>query len=253
MIYDLQKAGVFKRLSAFLLDIIIFILVVAAVAALLSAIFGYGKTVEQFGSHYKKYEEKYEIDANMSADEYAALSDEQKQRYEAASKALAKDDELLTVYTTLMNKTMIIVFVSLFLSFMILEVAVPLFLKNGQTLGKKAFSIAVMRTDGVKVSSFQIFVRSIFGKFLMETMLPVFIVLLEMFGVMSGMGIIVCALIMIFQVVLIIATKTNSAIHDTLAVTVVVDMQSQMIFDSVEDLVAYKKRLHEEEVQKAQY
>ena len=67
------------------------------------------------------------------------------------------------------------------------------------------------------------------------------------------MGIIVTALILLFQVILIIATKTNSAIHDTLAVTVVVDLQGQMIFDTPEDLMAYKNRLHEEKVQSTPY
>lgn len=253
MIYDLQKASVSKRLSAFLLDIIIFILIAAAVAGLFSMIIGYGKTVKAFEMRYQKYEEKYNIDTNMTADQYAELTPEQKEKYEEASKELAKDEEIVVLYTQLMNKTIIIVFVSLFFAFVIAEMALPMLLKNGQTLGKKIFSIGVMRTDGVRVTNFQIFVRSIFGKFLMETMIPVFVILLEIFGVMAGMGIIVTALIFIFQVVLLIATKNNSAIHDTLAVTVVVDMQSQMIFDSVEELVEYKKRLHEEEVQNSPY
>ena len=253
MIQDLQKASVSKRLSAFLLDIIVFILIAAAIASLLSLVLGYGKTVKSFEEHYKKYEDKYAIDTNMTADDYAALTPEEKERYEAASKALAEDIEIVEIYTQLMNKTILIVFVSLFFTFVIAEMALPLFLKNGQTLGKKIFGIGVMRTDGVRVSNFQMFVRSIFGKFLMETMIPAFVIFLEMFGVMSGMGIIVTALILIFQVVLLIATKNNSAIHDTLAVTVVVDMQSQMIFDTVEDLIEYKKKLHEEEVQNAPY
>lgn len=253
MIYDLQKASVSKRLSAFLLDIIVFILIAAAIASLMSVILGYGETVKSFETHYQKYEEKYKIDTNMSEDDFAKLSQEEKARYEAASQALAKDDVIVELYTQLMNKTIIIVFVSLFMAFAIAEMALPMLFKNGQTLGKKIFSIGVMRTDCVRVSNFQMFVRSIFGKFLMETMIPAFVILLEMFGVMSGMGIIVTALLLIFQVVLLIATKNNSAIHDTLAVTVVVDMQSQMIFDSVEDLIAYKKRLHEEEVQNAPY
>lgn len=253
MVQDLQKASVSKRLAALMLDALIFILIATAIASVFSLIFNYGDTVKSFEGHYKKYEEKYNIDANMSAEEYEKLTPEQKAAYEQASRELAQDDEIVELYTKLMNQTIFIVFVSMFLAFVISEMAVPFIFKNGQTLGKKLFAIGVMRTDCVRVTNFQIFVRSIFGKFMMETLIPVMVIMLEFFGVMSGMGIIVTALILIFQVVLLIVTKNNSAIHDTLAVTVVVDMQSQMIFDTPEDLMAYKNRLHEEKVNATPY
>ena len=47
--------------------------------------------------------------------------------------------------------------------------------------------------------------------------------------------------------------KTNSGIHDMLASTVVVDLASQMIFDSPEDVLEYKTKIHEEEVKHAKY
>ena len=189
----------------------------------------------------------------MSADEYDKLTPEQKERYEEATKELAKDKEIVKLYTTLMNKTILVVIISLFFAFVITELAIPLFFKNGQTLGKKMMSIGVMRVDSVRISSFQLFVRSVFGKFLMETMIPILVIMLEFFGVMAGMGVIITVLIFIIQVVLLIVTKTNSTIHDYLAVTVVVDMNDQTMFDSPEDLIEYKKKLHEEEVRNAPY
>ena len=56
MVIDIQKASFFKRLSAFLLDGIILILIAVAVAAPISAIIDYPDTVEAFETHYKKYE-----------------------------------------------------------------------------------------------------------------------------------------------------------------------------------------------------
>ena len=253
MVNDIQKAGFFKRLSAFLLDSIIFILVAVAIAVPISAIISYPDTVEAFETHYKKYEEKYAIDTNMSAAEYDKLTPEQKERYEEATRELANDKEIIELYTALMNKTVLVVLISLFFAFIVTELAIPMFLKNGQTLGKKMVSIGVMRVDGVRLSSFQLFVRSIFGKFLLETMIPTLVIMMEMFGVMSGMGVIITGLILIIQTVLVIVTKTNSAIHDYVAVTVVVDMNGQTIFDSPEELIEYKKRLHEEEVRNAPY
>ena len=253
MVNDIQKASFFKRLSAFMLDSIILILVAVAVAVPISAILSYPDTVEAFETHYKKYEEKYAIDTNMSADEYDKLTPEQKERYEEATKELAKDKEIIKLYTALMNKTILVVTISLFFSFVVTELAIPMFFKNGQTLGKKMMSLGVMRVDSVRISSFQLFVRSIFGKFLMETMIPVLVIMLEFFGVMAGMGVIITALIFIVQIVLLIVTKTNSTIHDYFAVTVVVDMNSQTMFDSPEALIEYKKKLHEEEVRNAPY
>ena len=70
---------------------------------------------------------------------------------------------------------------------------------------------------------------------------------------MSGMGLIITLLIFFIQVVLLIVTKNNSTIHDYLAVTVVVDINSQMMFDSNKDLIEYKKRMHEETVRNSPY
>ena len=60
-------------------------------------------------------------------------------------------------------------------------------------------------------------------------------------------------LILLLQVILMIATHTNSMIHDVLAKTIVVDMASQMIFDTEQDLVEYKKKVHEERVARQTY
>ena len=62
----------------------------------------------------------------------------------------------------------------------------------------------------------------------------------------------VILLVLLLQVVLFITTKTNSFIHDSLASTVVVDFQSQMIFDSIEAKNEYILRLHAEDAEKAE-
>ena len=57
----------------------------------------------------------------------------------------------------------------------------------------------------------------------------------------------------ILEIFTIATTRTRSTIHDLVSDTVVVDMASQMIFDSEEELIAYKTRIHEEEVNKREY
>ena len=60
---------------------------------------------------------------------------------------------------------------------------VPLKLGNGQTIGKKVFGIGVMRVDGVQLTTIQLFIRTILGKFTLETMIPVYIVLMIFFNI----------------------------------------------------------------------
>ena len=58
---------------------------------------------------------------------------------------------------------------------------------------------------------------------------------------------------LVLQIGVILITKTNSCIHDLLANTVAVDLSSQMIFDSVDAMNEYKKKIHAEQVKNADY
>ena len=97
------------------------------------------------------------------------------------------------------------------------------------------------------------FIRTVLGKFTIETMIPVIILVMISFNSIGVIGILTLAAILILEIVLLIVTHTNSMIHDVLAKTVVVDMASQMIFDSEEDMLAYKKKAHEEYVSRQAY
>lgn len=253
MIFDLQKASLSKRISAFLFDFIIFCVIAVGLALLLSAIVGYDSKLNELETIYKAYEDEYGIDTGLSSDEYNALSDEVKARYEDASKAMNEDQEMIGLYTVLLNLTLLTVSLSILLSFIIWEVILPLIFKNGQTLGKKIFGIAVMRTDGVKISALQVFVRAVIGKFTIETMIPVFLLLLVFFGMIGTVGLLVIAILFTVQIILMIVTKTNSMIHDVFAVTVTVDLASQMIFDSEADMIEYKKMVAEKKAREQAY
>ena len=64
---------------------------------------------------------------------------------------------------------------------------------------------------------------------------------------------IVIGAILVTELVFMITSRTNAMIHDKLAQTVAVDMQSQMIFATESELLAYKAKLHEEMVKKQSY
>ena len=125
--------------------------------------------------------------------------------------------------------------------------------QNGQTLGKKCFSLGVVRIDGVKVNAMQMFTRTLLGKFAIETMVPVYIIMMLFWGSMDITGTFVILALLVMQIICIAVGQNRAAIHDRLAGTVVVDIASQKIFESTEDLIAYTKQIHAEQVKRQSY
>lgn len=130
------------------------------------------------------------------------------------------------------------------LSYLILEFVIPIILKNGQTVGKKVFNIAVVKPNCVKISILALFARTILGKYAIETMFPVLLVFLFFFGGMSWVALVLFAAVALFNIILFLVTKNKTPIHDIFAATVAVDMKTQMIYASEEEL-AQKKSLAE--------
>ena len=272
MIYDIQKASLTKRLSAFLFDFVLMTMLVTGFMLMLSVILGYDNYSYELQDRLTAIHDKYQIaqieekykdseEYNVSFEEYqymleeerAKLPDEITTAFNACINEMDNDSEAIRLYATIMNLSLAILSFSILLSYLVLEFAVPMFFKNGQTLGKKIFSIALMRSDCVRISPTVLFIRTILGKYTISTMVPVFMILALFFGANPIMPLTVILLVLLLQVVLLITSKTNSLIHDSLASTVVVDFQSQMIFDSPEALNEYKLRLHREEAEKTEY
>lgn len=255
--FDLQKATFTKRISAYLFDIILFFIAVVGFGCIMSAILGYDAKLEQLQTKYQEYADEYGIDLGLTDEEYELWTDEEKadydKRVEAANEAIAADEELTELYGKVIAYTILMVTISTLLSFLVLEFAIPIFIGNGQTLGKKVFSVALMRTDGVKISTMQLFVRTILGKYTLELMIPLFIIAMMIIGAIGIIGPIVLLAILVMEVVCYVKTGTNSLIHDVVAVTVCVDYASQMIFESEEELIEYKKRVAAEAAESKPY
>ena len=183
MVTDLQKASIWKRFSAGLFDLIMLAVVAVGMAAILSWALDYNTKNEQLLDAYDRYETQYEaqygIEFRITQETYDAMSQAEKDHYDAAceavEKAFSSDPEVVYLYNLVMNMTLLITTFALLLSVLILEFFVPLLLKNGQTLGKKIFAIALMRNDGVKACNVQLFIRALLGKFTIELMIPIYI------------------------------------------------------------------------------
>ena len=251
MIYDLQKASVWKRISAFLFDIILLSIVVVGSAFLLSVATGYDAKSRRYHEAVEEVQKKHEgLNFNISRTEYETLPQEKQAEYDDYFRELNGSEEAVYYFNLTVNLSMIIVTAGILIGYLILEFALPMILGNGQTLGKKIFGIAVMRTNGVKVNGPVMFIRTVLGKFAIETMIGAYIVIMFLFGKADLLMIILFFLIPIVSIITMIATKTNSPIHDLLAGTVTVDLSSQMIFASEDEMIAYKKRIHAEQAER---
>lgn len=253
MSVTLQKANFWKRISAFLFDFIIAIMLTFAFSTAITAFCGYDSVSAEVNGYYTKYEEIYGIDFTISEEDYNALTEEQKTVYNEANRALQNDEGFQAVYQKAFSLILLIVGGGLFLGILLWYFVVPLFFGYGRTMGKKIFGLAVIRTNCVKVSNPVLFIRTVIGMFAIETMMPITLLIMIEFGLMGIVGIITIGLLGLLQLGVMIYTKTNSSIHDLLTDTVVVEFASQRIFDTQDDLLKFQQEEHAKAVENADY
>ena len=247
MYLSIQKANFWKRISAWMFDAILALTLAMAGCLAVSTIINYDVVSNDYNArleeYYEVYGEKYSVDLTISQEDYDAMTEQEKADYEAKKSAaetemyaaLNKDEQMTELYSRVFTSTLTVLNIGVLISYLLLYFVVPLLFKNGQTLGKKIFGLAVIRTNCVKVSNPVLFIRSIVGLYAMETMVPVLLLLMIYFGYLGIVGTIAILLLFALQIGVMIKTKTNSSIHDLLSDTIVVDYVSQRIFESQEE------------------
>ena len=236
-----------------MLDFILLVVLATGVGMVVSAITGFDTYNDALGQRQAQYEQQYGVSFDLSQSEFAELTEEEQKKLTDAYDELAKDPDFIYNYNMVINLSLTIVSTSLVVAYLALEFVVPLLFGNGQTVGKKIFGIAVMKLSGIKVDAVSLFVRTLLGKFTFETMIPLLLLLMMLWGAIGMVGPLVIGAILVTEIVFMITSHTNAMIHDKLAQTVAVDMQSQMIFASEAELLAYKAKAHEEMVKKQSY
>lgn len=253
MTITLQKANIWKRISAYMFDAILCIMVAVGFAAALASVFHYDSYQKQLEQYYQEYETYYGINFDITDEDFDQFTQEQKDVYETATKAFASDQRVLALYDTMFYLTLAIVSGGVLIAHLILYFAIPLFFKDGKTLGKKIFGLAVVRTNCVKITPPVLFIRAIIGQCVMETLVPVLFFLMIYFGLLGNIGLIMLLALLVLQIGVMIATKTNSSIHDLLTDTAVVEFASQLIFPTEEARIAYIKEEQRQEAEAKEY
>ena len=280
--FELKKIGIVKRASAWLLDAILLAVLATGIMWVASLICRYGEEEKLANEYYALYEDYQKTYLKDVANHFGYTYEENDRGYTITKNGAPKTindvlDELrksggedeavreayqkflgLPSYATVnaqykyvYSLLFMMVSVGILLSYLILEFIVPVFLKNGQTVGKKVFGICLVRPDCVRIRTVSLFARTVIGKFAIETMFPVLMVFMFLFGGLGILAIILLAALLILDLVLLFATKNRTPIHDLFAGTVAVDMKTQMIFDSEEELNEKKALLQKESVEQS--
>lgn len=209
----------------------------------------------------KNFETENGLTYDISEEDYNALDEETRKKYDSINGRIDSIGNAKSIYAKefkyINSLTPLMVSIGVFLSVLIFEFIIPVAFKNGQTIGKKVFGLAVMHTNGVRVRPFSMFVRSILGMYVFEMMVPIYLILMAFFyHVLSGyiaIGVIVAIVILQIAVFAYTFKSTASVLHDLIARTVCVDFSSQMIFDSEEELMEFKKAQQNELAERDEY
>lgn len=246
MNFDLQRAGMLKRIPAFILDAILLSILAVFGAWILSTALHYDSYQATLNSAYERYAAEYGVTTEMAYIAPGDLTQEQADVLNAASAAIAADKEAVYAYNMVINLQMLILTFGLLFSFLVLEFAVPLLLGNGQTVGKKIFGVGVMHTEWVRVSHVAMFIRAILGKYAVGTMIPACCVVGILNGTANLFLLAAAAAVLLVQAGMLLFSRNHLLLHDRMAMTVCVELASQRIFRTREEMLEYKKKVHAE-------
>lgn len=243
MYYDIQKAPVTKRIGAFLLDFMLMVILIVFAISLIASAMNVDKHIEnikvitdEIEENKEYYEEKYQLKLDITEEEFNAMTDEEKIACNEAFAKMYEETGLTKLRNKVISLNILAVTCGALIVVILTEILVPALMKHGRTLGKRVFGLALMRKDCVKIHPAQMVARALIGKFTICLMLPIYALLF--FGLSSMIGKVILVAVIGVQLIVMGLTKNNAALHDLIAATVVVDYDSQMIYDSEEELLA---------------
>ena len=248
MSFSLQKASFWKRISSYMIDTVLMIFLALAFSLITHTIFKVDERIDKVNAFKTQYAQDYGVDLELAQKDPSTVTKEEKadyddnyKKFEEMNKAISKDKAAQEANADFLSSLLASFAISLFASNLVLNFVVPLLFKYGRTIGKRVFGLAVIRSNGVKISPPVLFVRSVVGLYAMETMFPLIIVMMIWFGMLGIIGTIILIGFAILQLSCLFATQAHQSIHDLLTDSVVVDMASQTIYETNEELIEAQK------------
>lgn len=122
--------------------------------------------------------------------------------------------------------------ISAIISIVVVYIVVPLFFKNGVTLGKKALGLCLADSDGYIVKNEQLFLRAVPPVLIVLILLiPIWKTLLSVLLLLVGM--------LLISFTFVMASPKKMSLHDFTARTIVVNRKTSILFENGADEEAY--------------
>ena len=222
-----------NRIAAFILDTVLFLILFTGVLYLISLIFGFDALHDTLRAEQIK--EGYLI-LNAETNEYEIISKDHP-NYDVVIENVSNNallmDTLFTVNQFSMNAPLIALAIVMF----ILEFVVPMFLKNGQTVGMKFFKIALISNNNLAITTTQLFARCIIGKIAVLGIIPMLAILYIFLNAGGGLfGTIILLVVVIIQIIMLIKNKNHEGIADKIANVYPVNFTETVIYKTQKEL-----------------
>lgn len=233
-VYSLNKASILRRIAAWLLDIILIIIIAVGVMFLTSVIIDYDANQDKLNEYYQIH--NVYVSGENGENIFCEIGSSENDSCSLAWENFGKDQNAVDQYNKVNQLTVIILSSGVFFSLLIMHFIVPLFLKDGRTIGKKVMGVSLISSDEVRVTTNQIFVRFLMGEFLITTMIPILLIFTAM---ISGGGLfytLTAIFIVFLNIGFVIFTKNHQNLPDLIAKTIAVDTASQIICDTKEEV-----------------
>lgn len=263
-VFELRQAKISKRIAAFVMDMIMFFIIFAG------ALFAFENFSVDYNENRIVYEEKC-LEHNLSfetinenGEKYVktwTIQDYLESSYASSSckvsnssnltsvssecqeefnkfflknnENFSKDEVALKAFNNVLNYRISFYAISTLVGLIIVNLVFPLIFKNGQTLGKKIMHLGLVSKKGIKVSKLNVIGRFLLGIFAVEVMpLMMYFAASNVFGMTAIIGV----LVTVVNFCLIVFTKNHTMIHDYIGGTIVIDLDTTVIFNTLEEM-----------------
>jgi len=237
-IYTPKKPKLVKRIAAWIVDFILFLVLATGFAFFLSFATNYDHYVNVVNDKaiaYNVAEKDEETGKVVYYDENTpGIQDKLQQLY--------KDQEFVKAYQMRRNCIFIIVLGGETLSLVILEFVLPLVLKHGRTIGMRFFDVGYVTDDGIDPPFKNIFVRFLFGRLLLTAIIPTICVILVLYGYLGAsyalISIIFLAIEILLNIYMLCIGPEKRGLHDYIARMKPVDNSCQIYCKTTQELAA---------------
>lgn len=260
--YEIRQAKMSKRICAFFVDLFIFVIIFSLSMLICNSFMDYKDSkaiydekcleynlvVEKVNEEGETYAASWTIYDFLLSDFASAgckvekeedikeISEECQKEFNdfltKQNEEFGKDKVALDAYESVVNYRVSFFVISSFLPLLLINFVFPLIFKNGQTLGKKLFKLGLVNKDGVRARTTNIITRFLIGIFAFEVLpLMIYLAVSNVYTICLLIGLAVTFV----NFILFIFTNSHKMIHDVVGGTIVVDLHTTIIFDSIEE------------------